>query len=185
MYIWGRLAAHAATAGRRPRLDVPFGVSTLALRAWPGDCDPNGHVNNGRYGALGDLGRYDLLVRTGLWQALRRDGFLPVMGGAAMSFRREIRLWRRFDLVTRLVSWDGTRLVCEQRFRLPGEDGASETAVLLLTSTGFYDRKGGRFAPIDDTFGRLGIHAAPPEPDPLVRGFLAGQEALRRATGAA
>jgi acyl-CoA thioesterase FadM len=181
MYIWGRLAAHGATAGRRLPLEAPFGVSALTLRAWPADCDPNRHVNNGRYAAIGDLGRYDLLVRTGIWRSLRREGFLPVMGGAAMSFRREIRLWRRFELVTRLISWEGTRLVSEQRFRLPA---AGETAVLLLTSTGFYDRKRNRFAPIAEMFERLGIYATAPDPDPLVREFLTGQETLRRATGA-
>jgi acyl-CoA thioesterase FadM len=145
MYIWGRLIAHTLAARHRPRLQ-PLDTSVLTLRAWPGDCDPNGHVNNGRYATIADLGRYDLLLRSGLWPALRRAGLLPIMSGAAIAFRREVRLWRRFELATRLLTWEGTRAVCEQRFLIrSAEDGAPETAVLFLSASGFYDRRARRF----------------------------------------
>ena len=184
MYVWARLVAHGLAAQRRPRLPVPFGTSVLTFRAWPADCDTNGHVNNGRYGMIADIGRYDLLVRTGIWRALRKAGLAPMMGGGAIAFRREVRLWRRFQLATRLLTWQGTRLVCEQRFELPGSSGEAETAVLFITASGFYDSRARRFEPIDAVFARLGITASPPDPDLLVADFLASQEDLRRAFSA-
>jgi acyl-CoA thioesterase FadM len=180
MYIWARILAHGLAAQRRPRLSAPFGTSVLTFRAWPADCDTNGHVNNGRYGMIADLGRYDLLVRTGIWRALRKAGLAPVMGGGAIAFRREVRLWRRFQLATRLLTWQGTRLVCEQRFMLPATEGAAETAAILLTTSGLYDTRGRRFAPVDEVFGKLGIEATAPEPGDSLRAFLVEQEALRR-----
>jgi acyl-CoA thioesterase FadM len=180
MYVWARLVAHGLAAQRRPRLPAPFGASVLTFRAWPADCDTNGHVNNGRYGMIADIGRYDLLVRTGIWRALRKAGLAPMMGGGAIAFRREIRLWRRFRLATRLLTWQSTRLVFEQRFELPGSSGEAETAVLFITASGFYDSLARRFEPIDAVFAKLGIEATAPEPGDSVTAFLAEQEALRR-----
>jgi acyl-CoA thioesterase FadM len=184
MYIWGRFIVHAITAARRPRLDAPFGVSVLPLRVWPADCDPNLHINNGRYGMIADLGRYDLFLRMGIWKALRKAGVAPIMGGGAITFAKEIRLWRRFDLHSRILTWQGTRLICEQRFVLGATGEASidgETAVLFLTSSGFYDSATRRFESIAPVFQRIGISANPPPIDSMVTDFLEGQADMRGA----
>jgi acyl-CoA thioesterase FadM len=183
MYIWGRLIAHAIAGRGQPRLDAPFGVSVLPLRVWPADCDPNLHVNNGRYGMLADLGRYDLFVRTGIWRGLRKAGLAPIMGGGAISFAKEIRLWRKFELHSRILTWQATRLICEQRFVLPAASGggAVETAVFFLSSSGFYDSRARRFETVDSVFQRIGILSEPPAIDPTVADFLVGQEDMRKA----
>lgn len=42
------------------------GTSRISTRVWPGDLDINLHMNNGRYLSLCDLGKIDLMLRTGL-----------------------------------------------------------------------------------------------------------------------
>jgi acyl-CoA thioesterase FadM len=182
MYVWLRGARLLAASARREKLDLPFGVSELAMRAWPGDCDVNFHVNNGRYATITDLGRYDLLFRTGMWAGMRRLGLTPLLGGTALTFRREIRLWQRFALVSRIVAWEDRRLVFEHRFliRRPGE-AAAETAVLQLAASGLYDSTARRFEPIERVFARLGAEIAAPEPDATVREFLDNQDRLRES----
>ena len=50
---------------RVPRIGL-LDESAVGFRVLPGDLDVNVHLNNGRYLALMDLGRFDLLIRGGL-----------------------------------------------------------------------------------------------------------------------
>jgi hypothetical protein len=49
---------------RAPRIGL-LEESAVGFRVLPGDLDVNVHLNNGRYLALMDLGRFDLLIRAG------------------------------------------------------------------------------------------------------------------------
>ncbi len=62
---------------RRPRLSI-WGESSLPLRVLPTDIDIAMHVNNGMYFSLMDLGRFDLMIRSGTWSMMRRKGWSPV-----------------------------------------------------------------------------------------------------------
>ena len=46
-------------------------------------------MNNGRYLTLMDLGRADLVIRSGLWRAVLRHGWAPVVSAVKIRFRRE------------------------------------------------------------------------------------------------
>lgn len=65
-----RFALTLLAAARRGGLGLPD-ESHLAMRVWPTDLDVQRHMNNGRYLSLMDLGRMDLLVRSGFWRAAR------------------------------------------------------------------------------------------------------------------
>jgi acyl-CoA thioesterase FadM len=91
-------------------------ASRVAFRVWPTDCDINMHMNNGRYLTFMDLGRVHLLAQTGLWRPMRRNGWFPVLGAAEINFIRPIDPLQKFDLVTRLLTWDEKYFYIEQRF---------------------------------------------------------------------
>src|SRR5690606_21299243 len=57
--------------GRRLELDE---VGRIRLTTLPSDIDLLRHMNNGRYLSLFDLGRWDLLTRTGLFDVLKENG---------------------------------------------------------------------------------------------------------------
>ena len=179
MNLWLRLAWLLLTAWRRPRLAVPEQASVLHFRVWPQDLDPSLHMNNGRYLALMDLGRLDLLLRSGMWRPVRRHGWTPVAGAIAIRFRRELRCWRRFRLETRLLCWDGVAAVMEQQ--LVHESGAQkgQVAARALFRGGFYDRRAKRFVTTQRVMRELGVTAASPPATPEVIAFLAAEEALR------
>ena len=42
----------------------PTGESRLSMRCWWSDCDINRHMNNSRYLALMDVGRYHFILRS-------------------------------------------------------------------------------------------------------------------------
>jgi len=105
---------------RRPRVGVLEEVR-LPLRVWPTDLDTYGHVNNGRYLTLMDMGRLEWGLRTGLAFAMVKRRWAPVLGAASVEFRRELRAFQRCELVTKLVAWDEKWFFFEQRREHAGE----------------------------------------------------------------
>nr|WP_295739332.1 acyl-CoA thioesterase [uncultured Acidocella sp.] len=91
-------------------------VSRLRFRVWPLDLDLNLHLTNSRYLALMDLGRTDLILRAGVWRAMRAQRLGVVLGGSALRFRRPLAPFARFALETRLLGWDERWMYVEQVF---------------------------------------------------------------------
>jgi acyl-CoA thioesterase FadM len=92
----------------------------VSFRVWPNDCDINLHLNNGRYLTFMDLGRIHLIAQVGLLGGLLRRRWAPVLSAAEISFIRPIQPLRKFDLVTRLLTWDEKYFYIEQRFIVAG-----------------------------------------------------------------
>jgi acyl-CoA thioesterase FadM len=114
-----RLLWVALASLRRPRLG-PLDESVLRLTVLPTDLDLNGHLNNGRYLTLMDLGRVDLLLRTGVVTAMRRNRWSGVVASVTVSFRRALNPFQRYELRTRLIGWDERWFFMEQRFTRGG-----------------------------------------------------------------
>lgn len=119
MNLWLRVLAVLIRTVFRPRLGFD-GVSLLPFRVWPHDLDINIHMNNARYMALMDLGRLDLIVRCGLWRVVARHHWQPVIGAALVRFRRPLKPFQRFQLVTRLMAWDQKWIYLEHRIEADG-----------------------------------------------------------------
>lgn len=105
-------------------------------RAWPGDCDPNFHVNEGSYLEIAGLSRMALWVRMGLGRAIVREGLRPAAVSSAVTFHREIPPLARFAVASRLVTWDGKYLYFEHRFERGGRDLARVVVRSLFRDTG-------------------------------------------------
>jgi acyl-CoA thioesterase FadM len=179
MNLWLRLLWLIATAFRRPRLRLPHGVSRLSFRVWPHDLDTSMHLNNGRYWTLMDLGRADLMIGSGLWRPVLREGWTPVVSAGQIRFRRELRPFQAFELQTRLLFWDDTRIVIEHRLSIPRTD---TVAAVALVQAGLYDRKRKSFVPVETLMRLAGVVAERPVMTPAVEAFLATDSALRQST---
>lgn len=107
-------------ARRRPPLDI-HDVGRMTMRVLPNDLDVQRHINNGVYLSLMDLGRLDLLVRTGGWKRMRDFGCYPVIASETITFRKSLQLWQRYTLETRIAGYDEKAVYIEQRFVVNGE----------------------------------------------------------------
>ncbi|QHO70901.1 4-hydroxybenzoyl-CoA thioesterase [Marisediminicola antarctica] len=105
---------------RGPKLGI-HEVGRLRLRVVPTDLDVLGHMNNGVYLSIMDLGRMDAMQRSGAWTAISAAGFYPVAASETISFRRSLQPWQRFVLETRIVGYDQRAVYIEQRFVVGGE----------------------------------------------------------------
>jgi acyl-CoA thioesterase FadM len=146
----------AAMRGRRAGLLEP---SALHFRVWPTDLDINLHMTNARYFSVMDLGRTDLMIRVGLGPAILRNRWQPVLGGATIRYRRSLRPFQRFTLVSRVLCWDDKYIFIEHRMETRGG-----LAALAVVQGAFLGGRG-VVAPAE-VLAALGTTAAsPPIPD--------------------
>lgn len=175
MYVWARLARMMMTA--RSRGPYRMGdESRLRFRCLPTDIDSNLHLNNARYMMLADIGRIDIFARAGLISLARRNSWAPMMGGLQAVYVREIRLWKRFEVVSTVETWEDTQVIGRHRFVLEG----GETAALVMTTAGVYDFSDRRFVPIDEVVAQLGADARPRAPSEEEAVFMESHGRLRK-----
>lgn len=120
MNLFFRLLYLVIIGIRRPRMPLTD-TSKLTLRVWPTDLDLWGHVNNGIFHSVADLGRFDFMRRTGFLKYLRTKRMVPVQAACIANFRRSLTVFQRFELSTRLIGWDERWIYIESRFERDGE----------------------------------------------------------------
>lgn len=152
MHLLLRTLLLLVTSSRRPPLSV-WEASSLPLRVLPTDIDIAMHVNNGMYFSLMDLGRFDLMVRSGTWARMRLRGWTPVAAGETITFRRSLQLWQRYTIESRIIGLDAKAIYFEQRMVVDGEIYARAYIATRLVS-------GGRPVSQEEIIAEFG---APPE----------------------
>ena len=100
---------------------LPLDDSIIHLRVWPNDLDLNIHVNNGRYLTLMDLGRMDLMFRSGAMRLWLAHGWQPLVGTSMCRHFKALKVFQKFDLETRVLGWDEKWIYFEQRFTSKGQ----------------------------------------------------------------
>lgn len=112
-------------------------VSRLRFRVQPWDVDLNVHLTNGRYPQLMDVGRMDVLVRSGQLWPLLRQGYRFIAVEQHLVFRRELKLGQRFELHSEVTGRHRRALVFSQRFLVGDvEHALGAVNVVLLGAHG-------------------------------------------------
>ena len=121
--IWRTLLVilRARRRVRRGKTLDPTAVGSIRLTTLPTDIDILRHMNNGRYLSLFDLGRWDLLIRTGLFDAMKGNGWYAVVSSETVTFRKSLELWQRFEVQSRFIGHDEKALFMEHRAVIDGE----------------------------------------------------------------
>jgi acyl-CoA thioesterase FadM len=181
MNLWLRILHLIISSFIRPKLDPVRDVSRLTFRVWPHDLDTSLHMNNGRYWTLMDLGRTDIMIRSGLWRPILKHGWVPVVGAGQIRFRRELRPFHAFAMETRILTWSDTHVVMEHRLMSKAKDGSPVLNAIALVRAGLYDRKERRFVPMERLLAEIGVEAKAPAAAPEVEAFLRAEETLKSA----
>jgi acyl-CoA thioesterase FadM len=98
-----------------------YDVAYTRFRVLPTDLDILRHMNNGVYLSIADVGRFDLLRRSGVWAIFARRGWYPVVASETVTFRKSLELWQRFTVESRLLGVDDKSVFVEHRFVVHGE----------------------------------------------------------------
>lgn len=151
----------------RSRLTSPLQDSTLKLRASVMDCDVNMHITNACYLSLVDAGRFELLARLGFFPLLLRRGYRSLIGTTCIRFRREVPMFRRYVLRSRLIGWDDKWIYTEHHFELEGR-----AVVVVLSKFLVIDGKRDKLAPSEALRRMMGddnVVDSPPLPERVTR----------------
>lgn len=167
MIPWFRTIRIIVAALRAPRLPMPHGRSLVTMRVWPNDLDLNLHMNNGRYLTLMDLGRTDFLLRAGLGRALVHEGWMPVLTGSVVRYRRSLALFQRFHLETAIIGWTGNSIFMEHRIIVASGRGSGEVAATATVRGALLKRTGGvaRKVEMAKVFAAVGLAMDDPPPE--------------------
>ena len=100
----------------------PKDTSVVPSMVCPNDLDIYGHMNNGRYLTLMDLGRSDFLHRTGLETVARQNQWKPLVASVMMKYRKPLTLFQTFEIQTKTLCWEASWIYLEQRFVHKGKE---------------------------------------------------------------
>lgn len=112
-------------------------------RVMPNDLDLNRHVNNGRVFTFADLGRMDWFTRTGCLKAALKNGWMPIIGDATGRFIKQLTLFERFSVESRMLGWGEKWAFMEHRIL----NARGELAGVVVIRGMFWSRKQGAVAP--------------------------------------
>ncbi len=146
-------------------------TSILKMKVFPTDLDIYGHMNNGRYLTLMDLGRMDWAKRVGLLDTAHRKKWSPLVASIMIRYRRPFQVFDSFNLQTRVVGWDDKWLYLEQQFKRGGVVLSSAVVKCI-----FRGREGNISMP--RLLGELGVDAS----SGVVPDYLKKWEEVERAS---
>lgn len=113
MYPLIRFAKEMIKFRKAPKLE-PTGTHVSTHICWPWDIDPWIELNNGRTLTLFDLGRLPMAQRTGLIEVLKQKKWGLTVAGNSTRYRRRVRMFDRFTMISRVIGWDHRFVYMEQ-----------------------------------------------------------------------
>ena len=155
MYPVVRVIKELIINKRRPKLH-PLDTHVSYHRCWPQDIDTYLEMNNGRILTIMDLGRTGLAQRVGLIDLLKRKRWGLTMAGVSVRYRKRIRPFAKFRVISKTAGWDHRFVYIDQSIWIGDECATQAMYRSALTS------KDG-IVPPDLAFAALGHEGVSPK----------------------
>lgn len=166
----------------KPRIGDLLSPVCLHFRVLPNDLDLNLHMNNGRYLSIMDLGRFDLIQRSGLLKRMTKERAIPVLSAAQVRYRMQLKLWEPYKLESRLICWDEKWVYVEQRFIKRKGRRAGQVAAIAIFKGAFANRDGKGTVPTEELLKKVGMNEKSPEFPDYVQEWIAAENHFREHT---
>lgn len=138
MYPVSRLFLSAMNAKRRQKTDpLTFdAVSEMTFRCRPWDLDMFMEMNNGRILTLYDLGRFDLSIRCGLLDLLKKQRWGLAVAGSSVRYRKRVRLFDKVTMRSQMIGMDDRWFYMAQSMWVGGEPTSAALLRTCITAKG-------------------------------------------------
>ena len=144
----------ASLSAKNTPLDNDF---RLTFRVLLTDQDMFLHMTNSRYLSFSDLGGLNLFIRTGLWRALKANGWSLEIAAQTRIIARMLKSPQTFELVSTLDGWTDDYLALGQCFQRGPMVHADVKSLMRIVDSGGTQIK---TRPLLDAIGASG-----PSPD--------------------
>ena len=115
----------------------------LTFHCRPWDIDLFGEMNNGRILTLFDLGRFDIVFRSGFGAILKKKKWGLVVAGSTVRYRKRIKMFNKVTIRTQIMGFDERWIYVAQSMWVKGKPASS-----ILLRTGITSR--GKIVPTED-----------------------------------
>lgn len=149
-------------------------TTTSRFRVWLHDIDAFGHMNNGRYLQIMDVARAHWMVRTGVFGALRRNRWAPLLGGGFIRYRHSLAMFQVYRVHSRLLCWDDRWFFIEHVFA----DRRKRPVAIGITRAAL--RKNDAWVPSSEVVDHVHPGATSPRIPRYVREWVALEEKMFR-----
>lgn len=164
MYPFIRLAKDFILTRNAPQLHA-LGTHVSHHRCWPQDIDGFLEMNNGRILTILDLGRTILARRVGLLKALSDNRWGLTMAGVSVRYRRRIKPFVKFRVVSRAVGWDDKFFYLDQSIWI-----GDACAAQALYRSAVTDKKG--IVKPERVFATMGFDEPSPALPPWIQNWI-------------
>ncbi len=152
MNIWVRILMTLVRSIFQPKI-APTGLLKTHMIVGPTEADLR-FVGNARYMLFMEVGRLELMLRTGIFRHARNHRWTPLVVSQTIRYVRPLRRFQRFTLMTRLVAWDEKWFFIEHKIMREGQIAAFGAAKCCF-------RGPDGVVPPAAAFAALGVSAAP------------------------
>lgn len=166
----------------KPKIGDILAPSQLKLFVMPNDLDFNMHMNNGRYLTIMDLGRLDLILRTGLFKIMVQQKSVPILASAHIRYRLSLDPLQKYTLQTQIVGWDEKWFYIEQRFLMGSGPKQGEVAAIGLVKGCFFNSSAQTTIPSAEVLSNIHYHHPSPYLPPHITDWQKAEETLKDVT---
>lgn len=166
----------------KPKIADICAPAYLKLVVCPNDLDFNMHMNNGRYLTIMDLGRLDLIVRSGLFQIMMQQKSVPILASASIRYRLSLDPFQTYTLQTQILGWDQKWFYIEQRFIMGSGPKQGEVAAIGLVKGCFFNNQSKSTIPSADVLSAIGHSSPSPLLPPHIIDWQKAEETLKDVT---
>lgn len=181
MNLYFRLIYMLIASFFKEKLPSALSTGSLYFHVLPTDLDLNGHMNNGRYLTIMDIGRMDFVLRVKLAGYVIKNGYIPVLSSAKMRYRIPLMPFEEYELQTRILCWDDKWVFMEQRFIIADGPKAGVAAAIGLIKGSFYDKNTKTTVPTGDIIKAIGHSEDSPAMPDYIQKWQEAEDVLRDA----
>ena len=132
-------------------------VYSLDFRVWLTDQDAFLHLTNSRYLSFSDLGRLNMLIRSGIWAVLKQQGWEIVICGQTRTIARMLKSPQTFEMACQITGWTDEHLAICHRFQRSDKVHAEVNTLVRIQT------RAGAVIPVSDLLDQLQVSAPSPQ----------------------
>lgn len=132
-------------------------IYSIYFRVWLTDQDTFLHLTNSRYLSFSDLGRLNMLIRSGIRSVLQRESWELVICSQTRTIARMLKSPQTFEMACQITGWTDEHIAICHRFQRSSKVHAEVNTLVQIRT------QAGEVVPVSGLLEQLEVSAASPQ----------------------